>query len=157
MKALDRALNYLNTKPRSRAQVELYLRDRGFGDEEIDEAIEQLQEYRYIDDLSFARMHLELGFEKGRGMLRIRRELAEKGVDHDTVERAIAEMEDIPDEYEMALEIAENAAYSLLAGRELSELDYGEKQKLRRKIAGRLATRGYTGETAYSAAKKVIK
>ena len=149
MTALDRALKYLNIKPRTRHQVEQYLKGKDYAEDEIAEALAQLEEYHYIDDLNFARLYIELGFEKGHGMARIRRELGEKGVDRYVISAAIDELEDVPDEYEMALEIGR----SVVSGIDISSLDYEEKQKLRAKIARRLAGRGYTGDIAYKVAK----
>ena len=46
-----------------------------------------MKEYHYIDDYRFAEMYFAYGFEKGRGVSRIRRELAEKGVTEEEFER----------------------------------------------------------------------
>lgn len=150
MTALDRALKYLNIKPRTRHQVEQYLKGKEYAEDEIVEALAQLEEYHYIDDLNFARMYIELGFEKGRGMARIRRELSEKGVNRDTIAAAIDELEELPDEYKMALKIGRN----IVGGIDVSALEYKDIQKLRAKIARRLAGRGYTRDVAYKVAKE---
>lgn len=150
MTAMDRALKYLNIKPRTRAQVERYLQSKDHTEEEIAAVISELEEYHYVDDLVFSRMYIELGFEKGRGIARIRRELAEKGVDRDTIAKAIDELDDMPDEYERALEIGKN----VVSGMDFADMDFKEKQKIQARIARRLAGRGYTADIAYRVAKE---
>ena len=152
MNAIDKAVSYLNIKPRTRAQVEKYLKDKGYEHSEIEEAVTSLQDYNYIDDLNFARMYFELGFEKGRGTARISRELAEKGVPRDVINRAYQELESVPDQYEMALDIGRNIVESSLQGRDISELDYEAVHKLQAKIARRLASRGFEGDIVYRVA-----
>ena len=153
MDALAKAVNYLNIKPRTREQVEKYLKGKGFGADEIEKAVSELEEYNYIDDLNYAVMYFQLGFEKGRGVSRIRRELAEKGVDRETIDAAYYELEDVPDQYDAAMEIA----MSVAGGCDTEEMTYEEKTKLRAKIARRLGSRGYSGDIAYRAAKECVK
>lgn len=154
MNALERAVSYLNVKPRTRMQVIRYLQGKGYGDGDISEAVAELEQYNYIDDRNFARLYFELGFEKGRGEARIRRELAEKGVPRDIIDEAFEELEDIPDPYETALEIGRNVVGTRVGDDELS---YEEKQKLQAKIARKLANRGFSGEIAYRAARELVK
>ena len=153
MDAMGRAVNYLNIKPRTRAQVEKYLISKGYESSEIEKVIDELQEYSYIDDRNFARLYFELGFEKGRGLSRIKRELAEKGVDRETIEAAYEELENVPDPYEMAMAIAEPIARDY----NTDEMTYEEKTKLQAKILRRLATRGYSGDVAYKVARECVK
>lgn len=155
MNVRERAVSYLNLKPRTRAQVRTYLQDKGFEPSEIEETIAELEEYHYLDDLEFARQYLQYGFEKGRGMLRIRRELAEKGVASETVQMACDELEDeeaLPDQRKMALEIAARMA----DGIDLETLDYSDKQKLQAKIGRRLASRGFSSDIVYSVIRQVV-
>ena len=64
MDVRERALYYLNIKPRTRKQVERYLKEKGFSEDEILPVLKELEEYSYIDDLSYSIMYFELGFEK---------------------------------------------------------------------------------------------
>ena len=164
MDALAKATNYLNVKPRTRMQVIKYLTDKGYEPYEIENAVASLEEYKYIDDENFARLYFELGFEKGHGIARIRRELADKGIDRELIEAAYHVLEDqdaVPDQYEAALEIGLAAAAEYGIDPEQDEagesLDYEQKTRLQSKIARRLAARGFSGETAYRVAKEVIK
>ena len=130
MDVREKAVSYLNSRPRTRQEVMRHLKDKGFSEEEILETVKELEEYHYIDDLAYSRMYFEYGFEKGRGRNRIRRELAEKGVSSEIIEIAYDELEEVPDEFEMALSIAG----SIVRGIDPSELEYSEKRKLEGRI-----------------------
>lgn len=155
MDALEKATAYLNLKPHTAKEVTDYLLRKGYEAEESEAAVKQLTDYGYIDDLSYARMYFEYGFEKGRGKSRIVRELAGKGIPRDTIDQAYAELEQKPDEHEMALEIAKQIMEE--SGAAISEMSYEEKQKLQAKIARRLASRGFDGGLCYSAARETVK
>ena len=66
MDVREKAVSYLNSRPRTRQEVMRHLKDKGFSEEEILETVKELEEYHYIDDLAYSRMYFEYGFEKGR-------------------------------------------------------------------------------------------
>lgn len=152
MDVREKAVSYLNSRPRTRQEVMWHLKDKGFSEEEILETVKELEEYHYIDDLAYSRMYFEYGFEKGRGRNRIRRELAEKGVSSEIIEIAYDELEEVPDEFEMALSIAG----SIVRGIDPSELEYSEKRKLERRIGRRLAGRGFSMDTIHKVAGRLL-
>lgn len=152
MDVRERAVSYLNIKPRTKVQVIKYLRSKGFEDEEIKEAVDELEEYHYIDDLNYSIMYFEYGFEKGRGLIRIKRELEEKGVSADIIEAAYDELESVPDQYETAADIAKG----MLNGADTEALQYDEKRKLKAKIGRRLASRGFSMEVVYKVINDLI-
>ncbi len=88
MDVREKAVSYLNSRPRTRQELIRHLKDKGFSENEILETVDELEQYHYIDDLAYSRMYFEYGFQKGRGRMRIRRELAEKGVAADVIEIA---------------------------------------------------------------------
>ena len=98
----ESAVRYLNVKPRTRKQVMQYLKRKGFEDGEIKDTVDELEARRYINDLDYSIMYFEYGFEKGRGISRIKRELAEKGVPTDIISAAFDELDDVPDQYSEA-------------------------------------------------------
>lgn len=152
MNALDKAVSYLNIKPRTKAQVEAYLRKNEYNEDEIIHALSELEQYHYLDDLEYSRLYFEQGFEKGRGTARIRRELEEKGVSREIISDAYEMLENVPDPYEMAYDIGKKTIESLeIPG------DYQQRQKLQAKIVRKLDSRGFSGEIAYKAAKELIK
>lgn len=151
-KAAERAVSYINIKPRTAYQVKKYLKDKGYEEDVISEVMDQLKEYHYIDDMEFALMYFRYGFEKGRGVSRIKRELSEKGVSSDVIDIAYEELEDIPDQFEMAMEIGHGA----VAGIDIKELDFDTKQKLKAKIGRRLMSRGFSSDVVYKVIGRLI-
>ncbi len=152
-KAAEKAVSYVNIKPRTAYQVKKYLEGKGYEEDIVSAAVDQLKEYRYIDDMEYASMYFRYGFEKGRGVSRIKRELSEKGVSSDVIEMAYEELEDIPDQTAMAMEIAE----SMLIGIDVEELDYDEKRKLQAKIGRRLMSRGFSSDVTYKVIGRLVK
>ena len=155
MDALEKATSYLNRKPHTQKEVMDYLLRKGYEEEESADAVRRLCEYGYLDDLDYAKLYFEYGFEKGRGKDRIVRELAGKGVANDLIEQAYEDLEDIPDEREIACQIA--AQILSEAGKAPCDMTYEEKQKLQARIARRLASRGFSGSICWSTARDAVK
>lgn len=151
-KAAEKAAAYINIKPRTAFQVRKYLRDKGYEDDVISSVINQLEEYHYIDDMEYAMMYFRYGFEKGRGILRIKRELSEKGVSSDVIEMAYEELEDVPDQNESAMQIAQ----SMISGMNIEDLEYEEKRKLQAKIGRRLISRGFSSDVVYRVINRLL-
>lgn len=143
----DLAAKYLAYRPRTRQELCRHLIDRGVSHEDAESCADLMEEYHLIDDLQYAKMFIESGLESGRGMARIRRELQQKGVSRLIIEDAQAQMEELPDEYEIAL----GQAMEAIRDMDLRGMEYGEKQKLMGRIAGRLGRRGFPAETVYRA------
>lgn len=151
-KAAERAVAYINIKPRTAFQVRKYLREKGFDSDVIDAVVKQLEEYHYIDDMEYAMMYFRYGFEKGRGIVRIKRELDEKGVAADVIEMAYDELEDVPDQTDAAMQIAKN----MISGMALDDMDYDEKRKLQAKIGRRLMSRGFSSDIVYKVINRMF-
>ncbi len=151
MDVMDRALSYLSLKPCSCAQMRRYLKRKEYGEEEIERTVRQLQEYHYLDDLQYAVMYFQSGFEKGRGMARIRSELRNHGVDQETIAEAENSLEEIPDEHAAALQLA----LSFKGDTDTEMMDYRELEKFRARIARRLANRGFTAQTVYQVIREI--
>ncbi len=152
MDARDRALRYLNARMCSCEQMRSYLLRKGHEEEEIEPVIAELLEYHYLDDLRYAEVMIRSGFDKGRGIRRIRSDLRAKGVSPEIIAEAEEAMEETPDEYAMAEEIAR----SILSGIDSSEMDYREKEKLKARIARRLAGRGFSTEIIYRVIGRLV-
>lgn len=52
--AYEKALNYLSVKDRSQKQITAYLLKCGFNDTQINECIDKLQEYNFLNDRVYA-------------------------------------------------------------------------------------------------------
>lgn len=151
-KARDKAVGYLNRKPCTKQQLIKYLTGKDFERDVALEVAAELESYHYIDDLEYCRMYFQYGFDKGRGVGRIKRELAEKGVASDIIDIAYEELEEVPDQFEAALAIGE----TMVAGVDVSELDFDAKRRLQAKIGRRLAGRGFSMDVVYKVINRLV-
>ena len=134
----DAALKYLAHRPRTCAEMKKHLQTKDYEDAEIQEALEMLKEFRYLDDPDYCCQYISYACGKGRGFLRIRRELEEKGVDREAIEIAFADCE--PEESE--LERAARQAAKIAQGEQVNE-------KLLGRIGRRLTGLGYSTDVVY--------
>lgn len=148
--AIETAYTYLASRMRTCAEVEKHLKDRGYAESEILDAINELIGMRYLDDYQYALRYYEYNREKRRGSGRAARELAEKGVDSETIRNAREDylFSEKVDEYEDALAAAEkelqlNAGRELMPGGEADITAVPMDEKLAAKIARKLDSRGY--------------
>ena len=86
------ALQMLGRRELSVTQVRARLLDRDHAPEDVDRAIALLLENRALDDARVAAAYVRTALSvKGRGRLRIRRELQEMGIDADVAATALAD------------------------------------------------------------------
>jgi regulatory protein len=91
--AYSDALRLLAGRELSAAEVRRRLLDRDHPPDEVDAAIERLSESGALDDGRVARAHARTAANiKGRGRLRIARELREKGIAQDVISAAMADV-----------------------------------------------------------------
>jgi regulatory protein len=73
--------------------VRVRLQDRGFPPDEIDAAVARLRESGALDDARVARAYARTAVNvKGRGRLRVMRELLHMGIHHEVVAEALGEV-----------------------------------------------------------------
>ena len=144
--AAEAAYAFIAARMRTAEEVRKHLKGKGYPEKEISEAVNDLIGMRYLDDYQFALRYYEYNREKKRGVLRAERELAEKGIDRETIRNAKEDFlyEQKVDEYEDALEIARKDVFT-------SSGTYGEPLKAREiddrltaKIARKLEGRGFS-------------
>ena len=151
--AKNAALRFLGPRPRTVREVRNKLREKEFGDEEIDRAIADLKEAGLLNDTEFARSYIRNALAiRPVGKLVLKRKLLFLGIDKPTVEEAISQLLEPGNEEEAALKAARRFLKTAL-GRP-QDVD---KQKLRQKLAGFLGRRGYTWETIEPVMKKVLQ
>ncbi len=93
MSAYTDALNLLGRRELSVAQMRDRLADREHGPEEIDEAIGRLLETGALDDRRVAGAYARTASKvKGRGRLRVTRELQAMGIAREVIADAVAEV-----------------------------------------------------------------
>jgi regulatory protein len=90
---MNRAIRLLTYKPRSVKELRERLLEKVWADEKtVDEAIEKLSSYGYLDD---GRLALDLASSKLRqkavGKIRLRQSLIRKKLDKETIDRAVAQ------------------------------------------------------------------
>jgi regulatory protein len=87
------ALRLLAGRELSAAEVRARLLNREHAAVDVDAAIERLQQHGSLDDNRVARAYARTAIDvKGRGRLRIARELHEKGISKDVISAALAEV-----------------------------------------------------------------
>ena len=132
-RATGSALNLLARRPRSSQEVRSRLKQNGFAEPAIEEALQRLEGWNYVDDADFARYWVEnREANRPRGRRLLEQELRHKGVDREVARSAIDAAE--PNEFAAALELANGKL------RSYSGLD---PQVARRRLAGFLGRRGY--------------
>jgi regulatory protein len=87
-RAKKRALHLLEQMDRSERQLRDKLALNGYPGRTIDDAIDYLKGFRYIDDEAFARRYIEQ-VQDVRSAARIRLDLTRKGVSRDVIDHAI--------------------------------------------------------------------
>ena len=93
MSAYLDGLKLLGRRELSAADLRARLIDREHPPEEVDLAIEKLKEMRAVDDERVARAYARTASKvKGRGRLRVTRELQEMGIARDVIGAAVSEV-----------------------------------------------------------------
>ena len=144
-RAKNVAYRYLSYRPRSQAEVEKKLHDKGFGNDAVRTVLSQLARLGYIDDEKFADQWVQSRVRlSGLGRHRIERELRDKGVDRETVRRALAGFLTVDVEIETARKAAK---------RKLAMMKNLDRETRRRRIAGFLERKGFSHEIIWDILK----
>lgn len=100
------ALNFLSYSDRFSKELVQRLKRNGFAKEEIDETIEKLKKYGYVDDSKTAREFIRSKIEKGWGPERIKFELVRRGISEEEAENLVKEIFGEIDEEGLIMEVA---------------------------------------------------
>jgi len=139
-KATDNVVSLIARRPRSVVEVRRHLRKKGYSDEVVELAIDQLTERGLLDDLSFAEYWIEQRREfSPRSRFALHSELSSKGVDRQIIEQALRQIDDA----EMA---------RLFMARRRQFADGAQSPELRRKAENLLKNRGFN----YSVISEII-
>lgn len=90
IKARLRILSWLSYRSRSRHEAERYLAGKGFPDAIVKVVIDEMQDYRYLDDERFTEEYIQLCLRRGFGPYRVRQGLSNKGIERDLIDTGIA-------------------------------------------------------------------
>jgi regulatory protein len=143
--AFDRAVRFLSYRPRSRVEIERYLRRNESDDAVLSDAMDRLEQAGYIDDEAFARFWVDNRQRfRPRGQRALGYELRQKGVSSHTIATALDDLDD------------EKAAWQAVEGRLPRWKDLTDEQ-LRRKVAAFLQRRGFDYEVIHLAYQKLYQ
>ncbi|HKF36227.1 MAG TPA: RecX family transcriptional regulator [Ktedonobacteraceae bacterium] len=132
--AVDRALNYLSFRPRSREEVRRYLRRKETPPEVIEAALARLDRLDFVNDRSFAEFWIGSREQfNPRGARALKHELRMKGVDREVVDEVV----DAEQDEERALRVGRKKAIALV---NISDMDYAT---FRNRLGSFLQRRGF--------------
>jgi len=119
-----------------------YLEKNNFSEKEINETVEKLLDYKFIDDDKFSEMFIRDRQLKGRSRRMISYELKRKGVNKEVVEQTLDRAQE---DFKTAKEYIEKRIH------QFNRLD---PDKRKQRIIGRLQSRGYNWDTINKVLKK---
>ncbi len=138
IRAKNSAYRYLTYRPRSRAEIESKLLDRGFTDDVVRQVISDLIRLDYVNDREFARQWTRSRVRlRGFGRRRIEQELRSKGIDKEIIRQTVAELFSDDSEFETAMRMAR---------KKLATMKAVDRETRRRRLAGFLERKGFSFE-----------
>lgn len=142
-RAYHHALRLLGYRPRSQAEVERHLHQKGYSVDAISAAIERLLVKRYVDDAAFARYWLESrGRFRPRGVRALRYELRQKGLDNDLIDSVLTALDE------------EASAWAAIE-KKLERWRTLDQAAYRKKVMGFLSRRGFAYGTVRAICQKI--
>lgn len=120
-RAKKRALFLLESMDRTKHQLYDKLKQNGYPEICIEEAISYVEKYHYVDDFRYARTYIRYHQEK-KSRQRLKTDLMRKGVDKNTIEEALEE-EFASDEQQKIRQLLEKRRYNY------EECDVKERQR----------------------------
>ena len=141
--AVDRALNYLSFRPRSREEVRRYLRRKETPPDIIEAALARLDRLDFVNDRAFASFWIENREQfNPRGAHALKNELRMKGVEREVVDEMVNDDQD----EELALRAGRRKALSLI---NIPDMDYAT---FRNRLGSFLQRRGF----GYEVSKRTV-
>jgi regulatory protein len=130
-KAYQRALKYLNLRPRSEAEMRQHLSKHRVGEADLETILQRLRDSGLLNDQAFARLWVEnRSTFRPRSKRALQAELKRKGIHAEALGDALADANDADSAYR-------------LAQRRAPRLTALPKPEFRQKLGGYLARRGY--------------
>ena len=142
IRAMDKALSFISKSKKTEKQVRDYLLGKGYVQKTVDEVIEKMASYSFIDDADFSADYAR-SYSKSKGKRLIALELKRKGVSDESMSDAL---ENMGDELPAALTVAEKYSRSKEKTRENSLKCYKY-----------LLSKGFSYDTAKEAVDKIFK
>jgi regulatory protein len=141
--AFQRAIRYLDYQPRSITEVRRKLAEKEFPEDVIDLVLERLRDLQLLDDDRYARSWVENRSEfRPRGRRLLEYELRQRGIDRETIEQALTDLDEQALAYQAAVK----------QSRKLAGADW---QSFQKKLFAFLARRGFDYETIQPVVQQV--
>lgn len=144
LSAFSRAVGYIEKSLKTQKQLQNYLKEKGFLQESIDDAVQKLKEYSYIDDKVYAENYIKTYKDK-KGKIKLKFDLLSKGVAADVIEEALQEFMDEDEQY---------AACEKLLKKYVKNKP--QDVKLKSKAYAHLFSKGFSGDIISRAIGKVF-
>lgn len=155
-KALEEGVKRLNSRMRTEKELKIWLAEKGYDAEIINEVITRLKEPGYLNDEEYCRQYFFYSKKKGKADYRILMELEERGIPSAKGKEIFKEIRDQNkdenswdgenrelDDRKLAMEIGcKMKEHQLAASKEIDE-------KFKAKVSRRLASLGYPSSTIY--------
>ncbi len=145
-RAKDAVFRLLKVRLRSEQEIQERLRRKQFSQEIIEKIIQYFKEITLIDDLQFTQKWISSRLLKPFGINRIRYELKTKGIQDEIIQQELRKITDDYPEEEIVLN---------LARKQVSKHKNVEPNKLKHRIYGYLARKGFRSEIILKALKKL--
>jgi regulatory protein len=147
--AFRAALRALERRAHGERELAIKLERKGHARPAIGPAIERLRNLGLLDDVAFAREYVGSKTRRGRGPLRLRRDLGALGITREIADRVLAALAaDVADPLEQPRALIEKRA------RQLASLP---PDALRRRLVAFLARRGYRGHEVRTLVEEALK
>ncbi len=141
--ALQYALRLIGYRPRSERELRQRLEQKGWDQTVIQETLDRLRKNGLLDDLQFAQDWIENRQTfRPRSARLLRRELRQKGLDEQTIQQALKELD-------------EEAAAQTLARRQAERLKGAPARLFHQKLIAYLARRGFSYELASTISQRL--
>ena len=147
------ALRFLAHRPRTRKEVRDKLREKEFGEDDINSTLDSLQRAGLINDNEFARMYIRDALAaRATGKVLLKSKLLMMGVDKAIIDNALQETLNGVDEEASALEAGRKFLKRSTIPRSAIE-----RGKLRNRLAAFLGRRGFQWSTIQPVVKELLK
>lgn len=151
--AKEIAYKFLSSRPRTQKEVEERLRKKGFDDDIISRVIEEIKNYGFINDIEYARGFV---FDRVRsktlGKFALKQALLAKGISNEIIEQVLSERENVVDEFEIALALANQKLKQIKSPKKKKK----NKNEQKRKIYEFLARRGFDWDVINSVIRRIF-
>jgi regulatory protein len=142
-------LRFLEHRPFAARDLSRRLVLKGHPPAAAQAALDRIQQQGLVDDVRFTRNYIETRSARGRGPLRLRRDLATMGVDRTVIDQALAEA--------FGSDGSNLPQVEALARRRAAQLKGLDHAVLRRRVLAFLARRGFAGSDINRLVTLVVK